>query len=89
MESLLTPAKDNPRERHLRWVQQTRRRKIAATLPRWMMPWTRVMCLWHIDLAMSRLTKRQLARVVWPWLKKEQPARRTPRGRQGVALVRG
>lgn len=85
MESLLTPATENPRERHLRWLRESRRRRILVTIPRFLSPTLRARCVAYVDLACAKHTTRQLVRIVWPWLKAPQPAQRTPRGRQGVS----
>lgn len=47
---------------------------------------------WHALalLAVQQLTRKQLARVVWPWCKpalEERATRPTPRGRRSLAVV--
>lgn len=60
------------------WLAQRRYRRIVVTIPRSFRGELRAACCDYARLATAKLTARQLARVVWPWLRpaaQERPGR--------------
>lgn len=71
----MTPRRrESPRIRHLKALQRWRLRAVLRTIPRGIAPLQRAYWQLYAARTVAMLGRRQLARIIWPWIARPKDA---------------